>query len=92
MVTKLQTFRKCDQCDQHAVKHVTFGLLIADALSQGKNFSSLPYTPTHCNLCHSHYIAANVKYVHFTESDIDQYQKNENERIGTAHSPAADAY
>ena len=90
MVTKLQLVSKCNHCNRHAVKHVTFGLLIADALSQGKNISSMGYTPTHCNLCHAHYIAANVKYVHFPESDIDPYQEKATENAGRSspHSAA----
>ena len=60
----------CESCGILAQKHVVYGLPIAEALAQTAAISSLPYKSFHQDLCQFHILGINVKYVHFSESEI----------------------
>lgn len=72
MLTHPRLKNKCDRCNCAALKHVDFGLLIADALINGGRISAISYTPDHLNLCRTHLMEASIAYVHYAEYDLGQ--------------------
>ncbi len=70
MPTNLPQNYKCDRCNGNALKHVDCGLLIKDALTDGRRISAMPYTAEHLNLCASHLNDANITYVHYSECEL----------------------
>jgi hypothetical protein len=71
MFTTIPQFYKCDRCSGNAFKHLDFGLLIKDALTDGGRISAISYTPLHLNLCRRHLNEANTTFVHYREYALD---------------------
>lgn len=70
MATKLPPKYKCDKCSMPALKHIQFGLLIAEALASGKPISDIPYDLEWRNVCRIHRVEACTTFVYYDEYDI----------------------
>ncbi len=53
-----------------ALKHIQFGLLIAEALASGKPISDIPYDLEWRNVCRIHRVEACTTFVYYDEYDV----------------------
>ena len=73
MTIKFRTESKCESCNSAALKHADFGLLISDALANGRRISAIPYTSVHRALCGKHLNEASISHVYYAETDLPSH-------------------